>query len=75
MEVVNNTIVIIILQFINISNQDLAHPKLIQCYVSIYLNKAGKKEREGHGLSRIHKTVERQNVAMCFQQCSWQRVY
>ena len=42
MEVVGNTIVAIILQFINVSNQHVVRLKFTQYYVSISLNKAGE---------------------------------
>lgn len=36
-----NAMVAIILQHINISNQYIIHLKFMQCFVSLYLNKAG----------------------------------
>lgn len=30
--------VVIVLQYINVSNQHIVHLKLIQCYISIYVN-------------------------------------
>ena len=43
MEVLSNTMVVIILQYISVSNQHIVHIKLTQCYMSIILNKAGKQ--------------------------------
>ena len=47
MEVLANTTVVIILQYINISNQLFVHLKLTQCYMSIISQKnLGKKEKK-----------------------------
>lgn len=35
MKVVTNILVVIFLQFINLSNKSIVHPTLTQCYVSI----------------------------------------
>ena len=44
MQVLANARVVIILQYLSISNQHIVHLKPTQCYVSYYLNKArGKK--------------------------------
>lgn len=43
MELLDNTVVLIILQFINESNQHSVHRKLTQCMCQLYLSKDGKK--------------------------------
>lgn len=43
MEVVVNTTVIIVLQFINVSNRHIVHLKLTQCHLSIISQSWGKK--------------------------------
>lgn len=45
MEVLANSMVIIILQYI--SNQGIVYLKPIQCYISLYLNNNNKKNRPG----------------------------
>ena len=44
MKVLANTMVVIILQYINVSNQHDGHLKLIQCYMAIIANTNFKKE-------------------------------
>ena len=45
-----NTTAVIILQYINVSNQCLAHLKLAQCHSQLYLNKTkrGKKKEKSN---------------------------
>lgn len=44
-DVSTNLIVVIALQYIQISNNHTAHLQLIQCYMSIYLNEVGEKKK------------------------------
>ena len=61
-----NTTAVIILQYINVSNQCLAHLKLAQCHSQLYLNKTkrGKKKKNqivwklsGHRLGQCHHSL------------------
>lgn len=48
MQVLANAIMVITLQYINVSNQHAAHPNLHNNTQQLYLNKAGIKLKEYH---------------------------